>query len=377
MSIYNISVFVKSNVGKRRQNNEDNYYLDGNYVDSASDVCAKSFDKSELIVCVCDGMGGEEAGEVASQIAVESVGKCYNNLLESNLSDEAVIQFAEYANSLICDEISKCKKRMGTTYTLLGFKDDVVTVSNIGDSRVYVYSDGELKQLSKDHTEAQTMVDAGIVSEEESMKTPEKHKLTQHLGIFPDEMVIEPYTVKRLAKNNDRYLLCSDGLTDMLSFEDISAILQKNMSVEETVDELISFALENGGKDNVTVALCEIKNNGFVPEESLEKTVVLPENENTDETSPTGNKRPPDGKFRLFKNKVVLIVIAVFLILCISLIVAVAIKAKRNKDSKDTQMTNETTEITDPMETSSSKGDDYELIESDDDDAEDYYIVED
>ncbi|MCH5314352.1 MAG: serine/threonine-protein phosphatase [Eubacterium sp.] len=253
-----ISAYAASNVGKRRQNNEDNYYLNGNYVNSSNVAFVELSNSNDLITSVCDGMGGEEAGEVASQIAVETLNKCYKYLLDTNLSDVAIEKYVNYSNDLICDEISKCKKRMGTTYTLLGIKDGVATASNIGDSRIYKYSNGMLEQISRDHTEAQSMVDAGIISAEESMKIPEKHRLTQHLGIFPYEMVIEPYTVRFPVSIGDRYLLCSDGLTDMLTNAEISAILSKKQSLKSIVDELISTALENGGKDNVTIILCEI-----------------------------------------------------------------------------------------------------------------------
>ncbi len=254
-----ISAYAASNVGKRRQNNEDNYFLSEHYVNSNNEASAEVEKTDSIIISVCDGMGGEAAGEVASQIAVEAVNKCYSDLLKNNLSDTAIERYVARSNDLICEEITQRKKRMGTTYTLLGIKDGVVTASNIGDSRIYRYSDGVLKQISKDHTEAQSMVDSGIITAEQSMKIPEKHRLTQHLGIYSYEMVIEPYNVRFESKAGDRYLLCSDGLTDMLTDFEINEIFRKCLSLKQTVEELISKALQNGGKDNVTVAVCEIK----------------------------------------------------------------------------------------------------------------------
>ena len=256
-----ISAYAASNVGKKRQNNEDNYYLEGNYVDSLNNASCETAGKTEMLVSVCDGMGGEEAGEVASQLAVETIAIKYNQLLNDSFSDTAIESYVAEANKRICDEISRRKKRLGTTLTLLGFKDGIVTMSNVGDSRIYCLSDNKLEQISKDHTEAQSMVDAGIMTAEESMKVPEKHKLTQHLGIYPYEMIIEPYTVRKPAREGDKYLLCSDGLTDMLSDEEIHNILNKNSSLKDIAEELISLALDHGGKDNVTVAVCEITAN--------------------------------------------------------------------------------------------------------------------
>lgn len=265
MSILKISAYGASNVGKRRQNNEDNYYLDGQYVDSLNDTSTQVSDQTEIIVSVCDGMGGEAAGEVASQIAVETVNKNYQNLLKENISDSAIEKCINEANALICDEIVKNKKRLGCTFTLFGCLNDLATISNIGDSRVYRFHQNCLEQISVDHTEAQRLVNAGVISAEDSMKIPEKHRLTQHLGIFPDEMILQPYTVRLTAFPEDKYLLCSDGLTDMLSDNEINAIISNGTSLKDTVNQLIEKALEKGGKDNVTVVLCEITDGELEP----------------------------------------------------------------------------------------------------------------
>lgn len=262
MNEFRISAYAASNVGKRRQNNEDNYYIAHNKVNSSLDTNA-IVDSIEgaFIGSVCDGMGGEAAGEVASHIAVEVIEAFENDLILQGCSDKAINDVVSAANEKICNEIYKYKKRMGTTFTLIGITNENVTISNVGDSRVYRYSDNTLTQVSHDHTEAQTMVDAGIVTMEQSMKLKEKHRLTQHLGIFTDEMIIEPYTVRLPIKINDRYMLCSDGLTDMLTEPEIKAILDENLTIKDTVNKLISSAIENGGRDNVTVLLCEIKVN--------------------------------------------------------------------------------------------------------------------
>lgn len=261
MNNFVITAYAASNVGKKRFNNEDNYYINSKTVNSLNETSAKIENVNCFIGAVCDGMGGEEAGEVASQIAVTSIGNFEKQLIIEKCSDSILENLIDSANTLICNEIKKAQKRMGTTFTLIGINNNEVTLTNIGDSRIYRYSDNVLSQISHDHTEAQTMVDAGIVTKEQSISLKEKHRLTQHLGIFPYEMIIEPYTVRIAAKANDRYLLCSDGLTDMLTEHEIEAIFAENLSIENTVNKLISSALQKGGKDNVTVLICEISYN--------------------------------------------------------------------------------------------------------------------
>ncbi|MCR4594614.1 MAG: protein phosphatase 2C domain-containing protein [Clostridiales bacterium] len=324
MNRFVISAYAASNVGKKRQNNEDNYFLEGNYVNSLNSASCGAAGKTELLVSVCDGMGGEEAGEVASQIAVETVAIKYNQLINNSFSDSAIESFVTEANKRICDEISVRKKRLGTTLTLLGFKDGLVTMSNIGDSRIYCFSGNMLEQISKDHTQAQSMVDAGVITEEESMKVPEKHKLTQHLGIYPYEMIIEPYTVRRTAKAGDRYLLCSDGLTDMLTNDEIAGILGKHISLKETAEELILLALNHGGKDNVTVAVCEI---GVSEETVVERPIA------------NGTVSQPVEKKKNVLLKGVILIVAVAVLSASAVAVVHFLKKNKSVDKTDTTIT--------------------------------------
>lgn len=261
MNNFLITAYAASNVGKKRLNNEDNYYIHHSTVDSSNDIHSDIFKGDSFVGSVCDGMGGEAAGEVASRITVNTIEKFEQKMIEDDFSDDVIAQLINNANDDVCEQITKEKKRIGTTFTLIGVKNNSVTVSNVGDSRIYQFSNGLLKQISRDHTEAQTMVDAGIVTKEESMSLKEKHRLTQHIGIFPYEMIIEPYTVRMAAKDNDRYLLCSDGLTDMLTEQEIADVFCEHLSVENTVQKLISLTLKKGGRDNVTVLICEITEN--------------------------------------------------------------------------------------------------------------------
>ncbi len=275
MKDFIISAFGRSNVGKKRGNNEDNFYLSGVTVDSANDITAKFSDSSKLATAVFDGMGGEAAGEKASQIAAVTFGEKLSEIINSDFSESVITSTIESANQKVCDEIRKMGKRMGCTYVSLGFSNNTIHIANVGDSRAYLLRDGKLHCISKDHTVSQSMVDSGVISYEDSQKIKEKHMLTQHIGIFPDEMVLEPYFKSFEAKENDVVLLCSDGLTDMLSDSEIQAVLQQQTNPEEATNFLVEKALENGGKDNVTVIVAKVS-----VKEDVVPPVIKPANNN-------------------------------------------------------------------------------------------------
>lgn len=271
-----ISCFARSNVGRKRTNNEDNFYLSGVTVDSANDITANFPLSQRLATAVFDGMGGEAAGEVASQIAASIFGKKSEELINAGFSDKAINSTISLINNYVCNDMQKQGRRMGCTYVSLGFVDSMINIANVGDSRAYLLRDNKLICVSKDHTVAQSMVDAGIVSYEDSQKIKEKHKLTQHMGIFPEEMILEPYINSFEAHSDDVILLCSDGLTDMLSDSEIKAVLQLYETPENTANILVEKALENGGKDNVTVIVAKIENYASKAVSDKPKSMKLP-----------------------------------------------------------------------------------------------------
>lgn len=246
-----------THVGKIRSNNEDNYFLNGIY---KKDVCENiRHDESEEqkkrnIYAVCDGVGGEEAGERASLLAVET-------LSEHKRKD--ILKYIENANKNICCEIKKQKGiRMGSTLALLVVEGNNAEIYNVGDSRIYIFREGKLKQLSKDHTRVQQMIDAGILSRNRIKMSSQRHVITQHLGIFPQEFILSPYVIKDMAiMPGDIFVLCSDGITDMLDDTDIQELLIKYADKPpiEIVDKLIANSLNKGGKDNITVVVVKVE----------------------------------------------------------------------------------------------------------------------
>lgn len=247
--------YTETNVGKRRTNNEDNYFVNGIYkkdTDKLNDVASEQNTDGTNLFAVCDGMGGEEYGEKASLIAVSTLEEYYKTEFSENISE-----YIKTANQKICDLILEHNgQRSGTTFAALYIDKDRANVYNVGDSRVYILRNNKLKQLSCDHTRIQQMLNMGIVSPEEAMRHKDRHVLTQHLGIFEDELIVSEYKMENIKiKNGDVFLLCSDGLTDMLTDNEIQQIMNGERTAKKIGDKLINAALDKGGKDNVTIQI--------------------------------------------------------------------------------------------------------------------------
>lgn len=269
MNTIKLSAAVCINKGNIRDNNEDNFYFDGKYLNANNRDKAATL-KSELtqdvgIYGVFDGMGGEALGEEASYIAADTLKKAHKKILTNPHSDreQIILSAIKDANVKICKKIVESgEKRIGTTFTAIKIENDVAKIYNVGDSRAYIFRDGKLSQISEDDTSAQRLVNLGVITKEKSKNHPDKHKLTQHLGIFPNEMLIEPHISREIKlKKSDKLLLCSDGLTDMVDDEDISEILKQSKKCSDLAKELIKKALENGGKDNVTALVLNVESN--------------------------------------------------------------------------------------------------------------------
>ena len=226
--------------------NQDNYFCDGKYLDADSGGAAAPFSGSlpcdqPFMIGVFDGMGGEECGEVASLIAAEHAA---SDPIGDKLLEE-LLKFCMAANDGICEYAEKNGVSvMGTTAALLAFSEKELALCNIGDSKVFRFADNQLEQLSVDHYAFTAY----------GRKPP----LSQNLGIPASEMVIEPYIEALQYRKDDVYLLCSDGLTDMVPTEDIRRILVQT-PFDAAAGKLLEAALAGGGKDNVTIILCRIE----------------------------------------------------------------------------------------------------------------------
>ncbi|MDR2590384.1 MAG: serine/threonine-protein phosphatase [Oscillospiraceae bacterium] len=243
MKSFKIESSAITHIGAVREHNEDNYYINGKYrQDSNLGTEGYSDNKARdaYLYAVCDGMGGESFGELASLIAVSVLTKFQNADIRKSMSD-----YIRVTNRLICDEIKKYKGRSGgTTLALLSIQGNKAVTCNLGDSRVYFCRNEDLYLLSEDHVET----------------IDNKNKLTQYLGIFHEKKVIRPYISKDLKiKKNDVFLLCSDGLTDVVNVDDIADILSmENESTSNMVRLLANASQNNSGKDNVTIIVIKI-----------------------------------------------------------------------------------------------------------------------
>lgn len=241
--------------GRVRRQNQDNFYFNGSYRGSVDDVRNLKGELSDLpagVFVVADGMGGETHGELAS---LETV-RCLRAADHGSVDMEAVI---DEANRRVCELITAYGgRRIGTTFAGLVLRDGHMTMTNIGDSRVYRFRNGILDRISRDHTVIQQLLDRGIIDEAKAKTHSARHKITQHIGIFPDEMLIEPYTVTGNLLPGDLYLICSDGLTDMVEDDEIARILGARGPVGRKAEALFKTALFNGGRDNTTVLVIEI-----------------------------------------------------------------------------------------------------------------------
>lgn len=243
---YKISYVMYSSMGKVRRNNEDNYYVDKKYREDLTfteDECISGELSSEdnNMLAVFDGMGGEACGEVASLVAAKT---CKD--FSSNHSDfeEYLYELANLCNQEILDETEKRSLvLMGTTCCMIQFSKEDIYVLNVGDSRIYKLSHKKLSQVSTDH------VAYGYAN---------KAPLTKFLGMVVEKEPLNPYLAMGKYKVGDMFLLCTDGITDMVNDEGIEKILSQKKPLNDLAKELVDIANELGGIDNSTVVLCKV-----------------------------------------------------------------------------------------------------------------------
>lgn len=250
---YQIEYAYTCHMGKVRTNNEDNFWCCGDTLTAENqgfqEIKTEVSSSAEFpLLAVFDGMGGESCGEIAAFLAAQTLGTCYKEnkqILKEN-QEQFLEQTCRWMNRAVCEYAMENRIGcMGTTVAFLSFGEDQVMIGNLGDSRIYKAFPGGFQQLSTDHVLWGTLY--------------RKAPLTQYLGIPDENMELDPSLVREEYCENARYLLCSDGLTDMLSDGEIADILSRELSVKDTVEILRDRALLKGGRDNVTVVLCEIQ----------------------------------------------------------------------------------------------------------------------
>lgn len=229
-----------TDVGRMRKNNEDSYL------------------SSKPVAAVADGMGGHSAGEVASAIAIEELAALGRRGPWANETDatDDLKQAILRANRRIREMAASDRKLngMGTTLVALLEDGDMVHVANVGDSRGYLLRQGELSQVTVDHSLVQELVDDGRLSPEDAERHPQRSVITRALGIDP-EVEFDLFTYKLLV--GDRLLLCSDGLSDVVEPAQIRKVLLRVRSAQRAARELVTVANDQGGPDNITVIVVD------------------------------------------------------------------------------------------------------------------------
>lgn len=247
-----------SHPGLTRDKNEDNYLFWGATLESLTNpsrLNGNAILDHPVLFGVFDGMGGISAGEIASSISAYTAKAVFSTVHERAANyEDVMLDICNKSNDAICKEMKNTvKKRMGSTASMLCFLKNEFVLCNIGDSPIFILRNARLIEISKEHTEKENYERVYGISPEQK-----KYKLTQHLGIFPEEMIIEPNIVPGQIKENDRFLICSDGLTDMVSKAEIESVLCEGLSTSETAQKLQQLALNNGGKDNITIICTDI-----------------------------------------------------------------------------------------------------------------------
>ncbi|VFB16230.1 Serine/threonine phosphatase stp [Urinicoccus massiliensis] len=226
-----------TNVGKVRKNNEDAFKISN----------------KDKIYLLADGMGGHLGGEFASSMAVQELEKLLVDVKDKAEIKEAIEEVNRkiYQKSLEDENLSG----MGTTLSLIKILDDHLYFANIGDSRIYCLKGKDLIQLTIDDSYVNYLLEVGAITSDQAKDHPKKNVLLKALGTTED---IEVFIQEVQWEEDDLYLLCSDGLTNMLEEEEIQEIISSN-EAEKAVDLLINQALDRGGKDNITVIVLTIK----------------------------------------------------------------------------------------------------------------------
>ena len=242
-----IKAYAKSDIGKVREINQDSFYI------------SDSLDQVQLYM-LADGMGGYNGGEIASKLAIQSA-KSYieNNFKDIEKDRESILQLVgssmEYANMVVYEKSKENKELegMGTTLEICLIYNNKVYIGHVGDSRIYRIRKEFMRKLTQDHSYVQKLVKDGTITKEEAMHHPQKNMLMKALVC---NAFVEPDVMVKGFLKEDILIMCSDGLTNLVSQEEIFKEAKKD--IEQAPKELVDKANNNGGYDNITVVV--IKN---------------------------------------------------------------------------------------------------------------------
>ncbi|MDP4109487.1 MAG: Stp1/IreP family PP2C-type Ser/Thr phosphatase [Bacillota bacterium] len=245
-----MNVWGMSDRGIVRQENQDMFLVDAMH------------ERNQAVIAVCDGMGGARAGNVASEIAINTFSEEIKDSLKPSMTagymKNIAIAAVHAANARVFEKSNESDKLKGMGTTLVGaiFDEGKTVIVNVGDSRAYLADGaGSIVRITKDHSVVEEMVQRGEITEEEARNHPHKNLITRALGA---DSSTKPDAYSLTLKTGQSLLLCSDGLTNMLSDSEILAELVNNPKPEKCCEKLISCANGRGGIDNITVILLKL-----------------------------------------------------------------------------------------------------------------------
>jgi len=256
----NVSHFEKSDIGLLRHNNEDSYLVVDQY-------CTHyDLQKFGMLFVIADGMGGHAAGEIASKMACEEAVSAYYNgdVILENGRDESELKVRRLEKTLwsVHHKIVNFAKEndelrgMGTTLSALVLTNDKALIAHVGDSRIYRFRNHSCERMTIDHTGNQLLIDTGKIQPEQESNHCYRHIITQALGGGGDLNSV--FTRVESVRRGDLFLLCTDGLHDLVTDNEIEKILGEHSLPQATPDELVNAAIRKGGHDNVTVMVIQI-----------------------------------------------------------------------------------------------------------------------
>ena len=257
---FNYEIGNHSDVGRVREVNEDYF---GTFRGSFGEM-----------LTVCDGMGGHKGGDTASRLAVDAIKNHFKKLnADYDVKHELHNALAAANNKIVeAAHQDRSLEGMGSTSIIVLFKDDLAYTANLGDSRIYLVRDEKIKQLTTDHSLVQQMIDSDVLTPEEAESHPKKNIITKSLGregaVEPD--ISEPIELLK----NDKFILCTDGLTNYVKDEEIFNIAANN-PVQQAAGKLVDLANEKGGSDNITVQIADVKVDIDSPVKSVRKKNLL------------------------------------------------------------------------------------------------------
>jgi serine/threonine protein phosphatase PrpC len=232
----------RTDIGLKRKNNEDAY-----------------LERLDLgVFAVADGIGGSAAGEIASRIFVETAQEVFERGVYSDTETSALVQEVfKLANERILVNTEEYPENlgMGCTAELIAFRGDRYIVGHVGDSRTYLFRDGELRRITRDHSLVQDQLEQGLITREDAKRHRLRNVVLRAVGI---DSSVALDLIKGRVLPGDIFLLCSDGLTDMVDEDSVQETLSSALGLTDMVEQLIESAKTAGGNDNITVVLCQV-----------------------------------------------------------------------------------------------------------------------